>query len=120
MDFTPAIDPATGDLSIDDGSPAAAPSVAIGLIVFTLRTPLGSCPAAPWLGVDWSVAQVDVPGATVTLQNELTRALGWVVDGGWMRNLTVAVTRTGRGRLAYEIAFDPPEGGARRTIRGTV
>lgn len=118
--FTPAIDPASGDLSLDDGDLAAAESVAIGLVVWTLRTPLGSCPVAPDLGVRWSVAQTDVAGAPMALQKELARALLWIVEGGWVKNLDVTVTRTAAGRLAYVIAFDPTDGTTRRTIRGTV
>lgn len=38
--FVFAIDPNTGDLALDDRHPVAAPSAAIGLVVFTLRTPL--------------------------------------------------------------------------------
>ena len=52
--LTPAIDPETGDLLLDDGSLAWAPSAAIGLIVWVLRTPLGKCLADPALGVDWT------------------------------------------------------------------
>lgn len=118
-DFVPAIDPAAGDLELDDGHLAGAESVAVGLAVWTLRTPLGRCAVASDLGVDWSAAQVQVEGATLKLQKELERALRWIVEGGWMKNLVVNVTSPGRGRLRYEIAFDPSDG-ARRTIRGTV
>jgi len=117
-DFTFDIDPATGDFLLDDGHPKAAASVALGLVVWTLRTPLGTCPSAPDLGVDWASARVDRPGATVTLKRELERALGWIVEGGHMTGLEVTVDSPARGRLQYEIAFDA-EGQTQR-VRGVV
>jgi phage gp46-like protein len=113
------IDPTTRSLTLDDGQLAAAPSEAVGLVVWTLCTPYGTCPAAPDLGVRWDAAKTAVQGATVTLQKELVRALQWVVDLGFLRNFAVTVTSPASGRLRYEIAFDPPEGG-RTTLRGTV
>ncbi len=116
---TLSIDPQTGDLTLDDGHPAPPPSEAVGLVVWTLRTVYGTCPAARDLGVRWSIAQTDVTGAPKALEKELARALQWVADLGLLRELAVTVTRTGRGRLQYEIAFDPPDS-MRTTIRGTV
>jgi hypothetical protein len=116
---TLSLDPQTGDLTLDDGHPAPPPSEAVGLVVWTLRTVYGTCPAARDLGVRWSVAQTDVVGAPKALEKELTRAMQWIADLGFLTELAVTVTRTGRGRLQYEIAFDPPDG-ARTTIRGTV
>lgn len=103
--FTFDIDPARGDPVVDDGHLAAAPSAAVGLVVWTLRTPLGQCPAEPDLGVDWSVAKTDREGATVSLQKELTRALQWIVEAGFMSALEVTVTRPAPGRIQYVIAF---------------
>lgn len=117
-DLVLTLDPATGDLALDDGSPAPSQGIAVDFVVWTLRTPLGRCVVAPDHGVDWNVAQVDVAGAPVKLKNELERALRWIVEGGWMLDLVVTVTRAAR-RLAYTIAFNPAEGGERRTIRGT-
>lgn len=118
MDFTFDIDPATGDFNLDDGHPKAASSVALGLVVWTLRTPLGTCLVAPDVGVDWSSAKVDRPGATVTLKRELERALAWIVEAGHMTGLEVTVDSPSRGRLRYEIAFDA-EGQTQR-VRGVV
>lgn len=118
-DLTFDLDPSTGDLGLDDGQLAVAPSVAVGLVVWTLRTPYGQCPSSPELGVRWELAKVNTSGATVALQKELLRALQWIVDLQFLANLVVTVTSPARGRLRYEIAFDPPEGG-RTTIRGTV
>ncbi len=117
-DFTFDIDPATGDFLLDDGHPKAAASVALGLVVWTLRTPVGTCLAAPTRGVDWSAAKVDRPGATVTLRRELERALGWIAEAGYLSGLAVTVDSPARGRLRYEIAFDA-EGQSQR-VRGTV
>jgi len=116
---TLSIDTQTGDLTLDDGHPAPPLSEAVGLVVWTLRTVYGTCPAARDLGVRWSIAQTDVTGAPKALEKELARALQWVADLGLLRELAVTVTRTGRGRLQYEIAFDPPDS-MRTTIRGTV
>lgn len=119
MDVTWNLDPQTGGLTLDDGQLAAAPSVAVGLVVWTLRTPYGHCPVCPDVGVRWDVAKTEREGAPRALEKELVRALQWIVDLQLLRNLTVTVTSPARGRLRYEIAFDPPEGG-RTTIRGTV
>ena len=117
--FTPFVDPSAGDLALDDGHLAPAASAAVGLVVWTLRTEYGTCPAAPEVGVRWKAARVEREGATVTLQKELLRALQWIADLGYLTNLAVAVTSPAPRRLHYEIAFDPPDG-ARTTIRGTV
>ncbi len=119
IDYTPAIDARSGVLVVEDGQLVGASSVAMGLLVWTLRTTLGRCPVAPDLGVDWSKAQVNTTGAGVALQKELERAVQWIVDGGWMRNVTVTVTAIDT-RLTYEIAFEPPDGAERRRVRGTV
>lgn len=115
--LTPAIDPGTGDLSLDDGALAWAVSAAIGLVVFVLRTPLGTCEADPEIGVDWSVARTDTADAPQALTRELERALQWIAEGGWLRDLAVTVTRGLPGRLAYTVAFH--DGTRPRTIRGT-
>lgn len=117
-DFTFDIDPATGDFLLDDGHPKAAASVAVGLVVWTLRTPRGSCPAAPELGVDWSSAKTDREGAPVTLRRALERALGWIAEAGYLSGLAVTVERVSAGRLRYEVAFDA-EGRSQR-LRGVV
>ena len=115
--LTPAIDPETGDLLLDDGSLAWAPSAAIGLIVWVLRTPLGKCLADPALGVDWTKASTDTADAPQALQRELERALRWIGEGGWARDLAVTVERGAPGRIAYTIAFH--DGTRPRRIRGT-
>ena len=109
LETTLGIDPATGVLTIDDGSPGAAPSVATGLALWTLRTPLGRAPVDRSLGVDWRLAQVDGTGAGPRFRRELERAMWWIVDAGHAKNLAVTVTTvTVRGvpRLSYVIAFD--------------
>ncbi|MDO9016548.1 MAG: hypothetical protein Q8S73_26575 [Deltaproteobacteria bacterium] len=114
--LTPAIDPGTGDLSLDDGALAWAPSAAIGLVVFVLRTPLGKCLADPEIGVDWRVASTDTADAPQALRREIERALRWVTEGGWITGLAVTVERAAPGRLSYTVAFH--DGTRARTVRG--
>ena len=115
--LTPAIDPATGDLSLDDGALAWAPSSPVGLVVWVLRTPLGSCAADPSIGVDWSKARLDTEDAPQALRAELERAVQWVAEGGWIRDLAVTAERLPPRGLAYVIAFH--DGTRPRTLRGT-
>lgn len=118
--FTPMLDPSTGDLVLDDGMVVGADSVALGHVLWTLRTPRGACLVAPTFGVDWSLARLDVPGADVALRRELERALRWIVDAGSMTDLAVRVTREGRGRLRWEVSFTPAEApGTTTEVRGT-
>lgn len=119
--LTPAIDPATGDITLDDGELAWAPSGAIGAVVFTLRTPLGLCLAAPDDGVDWGVARTDTADAPQALRRELERALRPHADGGLLFDLAVTVERAATGRLRWVVAFRDGAGAdaTTRTVRGT-
>lgn len=118
--FTPNIDPATGDATLDDGELEAAPSAALGLALWTLRTPYGACPVCPELGVRWSVAQTNTGGAANALKRELERALRWIEEAGFLANLAVSVTTPAPRRIQYEVAFDDAETGRRRTLRGAL
>ncbi len=115
--LTPAIDPATGDLSLDDGSLAWSESAPIGLVVWTLRTPLGTCAADPSLGTDWRAARTDTADAPQALAAELERALQWIVAGGWITDLATSAERMAPRGIRYTIAFH--DGTRPRTIRGT-
>lgn len=115
--LTPAIDPQTGALSLGDGALAWAPSAAIGLVVWTLRTPLGACLADPALGVDWTSARTDTADAPQTLRREIERALRWLVDAGFLTELVVDCQRQPPRGLVYAITFR--DGAETRTLRGT-
>ncbi len=116
-DFVLLVDPNTGELSLDDGLPVAAPSAAIGLVVFTLRTPLGRCPVARDLGVNWELARTAAQGVELALARELERALRWVEEGGWLTALKATVTAAGN-RLQWTVRFDAD--GRSVTLRGAL
>ena len=115
--LTPAIDPSTGNLSLDDGALAWAPSAPVGLVVWALRTPLGTCAADTSIGVDWSKARTDTADAPQALEAELARALQWIAEGGWIRDLAVTAERLAPRGISYVIAFH--DGTRPRTLRGT-
>lgn len=113
MDFTPAIDLAIGDLSLDDGELAAAPSEAMGLVVWTLRTEKGTCLVSPDLGVPWKSLRKNTDGAPNTLRQALLAALRWIEEGGYLTDLSVRTERTATNAIRYEIRFTA-EGRAER------
>jgi hypothetical protein len=115
--FVFAIDPNTGDLALDDGLPVAAPSAAIGLAVFTLRTPLGECPVDPTLGVNWKLARTATVGVELALARELERALRWVEEGGYLAKLKATAAAAGN-RLAWAVSFEAE--GSAVTLRGAL
>jgi len=116
-DFVLFVDPNTGDLALDDGLPVGAPSAAVGLAVFTLRTPLGECPVDPTLGVNWKLARTAAAGVELALARELERALRWVEEGGYLTKLKAAVTAAGN-RLAWAVSFEADGRGV--TLRGAL
>ncbi len=115
IDFVLMLDPNTGDLALEDGLPVGAPTVALGLVVFTLRTQLGQCPVAPDLGVDWNVARTAAQGVELALAREIERALRWVEEGRWLTKLEATVTTAGN-RLAWAVSFEADGRGV--TLRG--
>lgn len=116
--LTPHLDPASGNLALDDGDVAWADSAAIGCVVFTLRTQLGTCGVDPDLGVDWRVASVDTVGAPKTLEREIDRALRWIAEAGLLTGLVVTCDRLAPRGIGYVVTFTA--NGRARTARGSV
>ncbi len=114
-DFVFFIDPMGGDLALDDGQLVAAASAALGLVVWTLRTPLGQCLVAPELGVNWNLARTATEGVELALARELERALRWVEELGYLTDLKATVTAEGR-RLVWVVSFTAD--GQRVRVRG--
>ena len=117
--LTPHIDPANGDLVLDDGDLAWAASAALGCVVFTLRTQLGTCLLDTEIGTDWKVARADTADAPKALQREIERALRWVVDAGLLVDLVVTVERKPPRGLAWKVAFRPVGEARTRAVAGS-
>lgn len=103
--FTPAIDPATRDLGLDDGELANAPSEAMGLVVWVLGTEQGSCLADPTIGVPWKRFRTNTPGAPAALREAILAALRWIEEAGLLSGLAVTVSTTATNRLRYVVSF---------------
>lgn len=115
--FVVFIDPMTGDLALDDGNLVAAASAALGLVVWTLRTPLGECLVDATLGTNWKLARTATAGVELALARELERALRWIEELGYLTDLKATVKAEGR-RLAWVVAFTA--GGQTINVRGTL
>lgn len=116
--FTPAIDPTTRDLALDDGELANAPSEAMGLVVWTLGTEQGSCLAAPDLGVPWKRFRTNTAGAAAALRDAILAALRWIEEAGLLARLAVTVSTTATNRLRYVVSFEAE--GRTQTVPGEV
>lgn len=116
--LTPHLDPASGNLALDDGDVAWADSAAIGCVVFTLRTQHGTCGVDPDMGVDWRAASTDTLGAPQTLRREIERALRWIAEAGLLTGLAVTCDRMAPRGIGYVVSFTA--NGRTRTARGSV
>ena len=105
-DFTPEIDLTTGDVPLTDGELTSAPSVALGLVVWVLRTERGSCLVAPDIGVPWRSVRKNTDSAPAALREAILASLRWIEEGGYLSNLSVRVERTATNGLRYEVRFE--------------
>ena len=105
-DFTPEIDLTTGDLPLADGELAPAASVALGLVVWVLRTERGSCLVAPDLGVPWRTIRKATDTAPAATRDAILAALRWIEEAGYLTKLSVRVERTATNALRYEVRFE--------------
>lgn len=105
-DLTPEIDLATGDLPLTDGELTNASSVALGLVVWTLRTERGTCLVAPDLGVPWRSLRKNTDSAPAAMREAILAALRWIEEAGHLTKLSVRVERTASNALRYEVRFE--------------
>ncbi len=118
------LDPETGDLVFNDatGSWLESPSPAMEVVALVLRTPRGSCPLDPTLGVEWDKVDKILPNATATCRAVILEGLQGLVEDGTIADLSITVDQPSVRALTYVVAFtDPANPGAGvQTVPGQV
>lgn len=95
------------------GSPAAE------VVVWTLRTPLGTFLPDPARGVDYAVIRRAEPGAPARLSAAITAALAYAVTDGTIADLRVS-SRAREGYIQADVNFVDPRDLDRRSQRRSV
>lgn len=118
----------TRDLSADTGNPSTDPrtgawvrasSPATAMVLLALRTPLGTCPVDPGLGVDWRSVDKLRTSAPADAVTAIRAGLARLVSGGWVADLDATAKVRAGGVLSYSVTFLDVRLATRRTITST-
>ncbi len=113
--YSPALDGQSGDWLAGTDRPGGAP--AVQLVLWTLRTHLGTFAPDETFGLNYGVAARRTRATQAEWRAEVTRALGRHVRRGVITQLVVTVDPPSRSTLLYDVAFTDPRTAERSTLR---